>query len=116
LQSEKTANIQLAQNIFHCLKVHRNISSKKSDIQTANRLLKSEIEKMGLFCITGKVGHIHELEIWRHQNREKYKVQLLSTKQSVTVFFMTDFITHGWLSYATGGFSYPGGWAKPEGL
>ena len=116
LQKERSATSQLSKDIFSWLKEYRGVSSKRGDIQTACRLLKSEIEKMGLFCITGKVGHIYELEIWRQQKKKKYKVQLLNKKQSVTVFFMTDFLTRGWISYATGGLSYPGGWAKPEGL
>lgn len=60
----------------------------------------------------GRVSHLQELEIWKTERSQTFQIELLESTQNLKVIFLKNFITHGWMSYATCGFSKVRGWAK----
>lgn len=64
----------------------------------------------------GKTGKFYDLLLWSTEVPEEYPVQLIDTAVRVTVYFMDDFVSLGWLEYVRMGASFPGGWATEEGL
>ncbi len=109
-------NQKLVSHICRWLHDVRGVRIKSRAADTVETRLKQEIEAMGYFCIIGTVGHLRELEIWRKQRTVVKSVTLPETKERVRVFLMSDFLTKGWMAYASMGRFYPGGWAKQEGL
>lgn len=107
---------KLLQKIIAWLKQFRQVNLKTSSKEIIINRLKKEIESMGYFCITGTVSPLQELEIWKTQKKAIYSVALPETTEKVTTFLMSEFLTKGWVAYATIGLHYPGGWAKREGL
>lgn len=64
----------------------------------------------------GKTGRLIDLPIWQVQIDTLYAFQLHKEEMKVSVKMMKDFISLGWLEFATLGRHYPGGWAKKDGL
>jgi len=118
LNSEKQAYFEkkLFRSIAVWMKNTRGVKLKSSSREKIINRLKKEVEALGYFCITGTVAPFQELEIWRTQKKVVYSVKLPEATQKVTTVLMSDFITKGWVSYATMGFHYPGGWAKRDAL
>lgn len=54
--------------------------------------------------------------IWKTTKREDFKVELPCGEQSLTVFFISDFLMLSWIHFATFGRKHAGGWAKDEGI
>lgn len=115
-ESNKQFERKLFQNIISWMKDICGVKLKTSSKEKIVDRLKKEIEHLGFFCITGTVAHLQELEIWQTQKKVTYSVRLPETTEKVTTILMSDFLTKGWVAYATMGFHYPGGWAKKEGI
>lgn len=107
---------KLFQRILAWLKDARGVELQTQSREKIIDRLKKEIERMGYFCITGTVTPFQELEIWTTQRRISVSIRLPETKEKVITILMSDFLTKGWMAYATLGLHYPGGWAKKEGL
>lgn len=72
------------------------------------------------FFTTEKVdytGRLIDLMIWKKQDTRVYDVRLSKHEtQAVTVFLLTDFVTLGWMEYATLGEHHAGGWTTDDAL
>lgn len=64
----------------------------------------------------GKTGRLVDLPIWQTQLDTTYTFELHKEKMQVPVVMMKDFLSLGWLEYATLGRHYPGGWATKDTL
>ncbi|MCR9253623.1 MAG: hypothetical protein NXI20_24620 [bacterium] len=63
------------------------------------------------------VGSLISLMIWKTQESKVYNVELgKGEKQEVTTFFMSDFVSLGWMEYATLGHHHAGGWTEDDGI
>jgi hypothetical protein len=74
------------------------------------------LQSKGLFGISGKIGSLFDMIVWREQKDTTYTFRLNKQELEVKVIFMERFITLGWEEYATLGRHYPGGWATSEAL
>jgi len=92
------------------------VKLKTRSKEQITNLLKTEIERMGYFCITGTVAPLQDLEIWRTQTIAHHSVFLPETRVRVKTFLLSGFLTKGWMAYATMGLYYPGGWACKDAL
>lgn len=63
-----------------------------------------------------KMGPLVDLAIWNKQEDSIYTVDLDGKKFEVKVFRLDDFLTLGWLEYATLGAHNPGGWTDDDGI
>ena len=62
-------------------------------------------------------GRLVDLLIWQTQTDSTFKVRLSKKEQmEVNVVFMEDFLTLGWMEYATLGEHHPGGWTTEDAL
>lgn len=81
--------------------------------------------KEGYHLLMGRTSPLRELLIWTKEEKENYQIKLPSESFSVDVVFAQEFLSYGWLGYATFNKSHTGGWnnvgdtiyrvsAKPE--
>ncbi|MEM7382109.1 MAG: hypothetical protein AAF361_13050, partial [Bacteroidota bacterium] len=105
--------------IPYLMKHYPPIRDKQVSRDSLGYYLSGYIHSKDLFT-TEKVdfqGRLLDLCIWQDQLRKTYDVRLSKNEiQAVPVFFLKDFITLGWMEYATLGRHYPGGWATEEAL
>jgi hypothetical protein len=87
-----------------------------NDFDAAEDEISSEAEKRGFHVLMGRTAPLRELMVWRKQTVEQRQVELPETRQSVTVYFLDDFVSRGWGSYATCERRSAGGWATEKGL
>jgi hypothetical protein len=95
---------------------YRGVRIKTSSLDLITKRIKKEVEDMGYYCLTGTVSPWRELEIWQKQHAVAYTVKLPESTEKVRVFLMKNYLSKGWMAYATMELNYPGGWAKKEGL
>ncbi len=80
------------------------------------KFIKNELKKDGFYSQIGRTKPHMDLMIWRKQSIESYTVDLGDAKIIVPVVMMDDFLTFGWLGFATFNYKYTGGWADEEKL
>ncbi len=61
-------------------------------------------------------GRLIDLVIWKTQTDTIYEIKLDNKKSKIKVFLLKDFISLGWMEYATLGTHHPGGWVGADGL
>ena len=64
----------------------------------------------------GKMGNYYDLLLWAKQTEEIYKISIPDQTVNVKVVFMEDFISNGWIDYATFGEKMAAGWAEKDAL
>jgi hypothetical protein len=74
------------------------------------------VERQGLHALGGVTAPLHELMVWRKQTSHSETVSLPEGSVHVTVTLLDDFVSLGWLAYATCDRHHTGGWATSEGL
>jgi hypothetical protein len=82
--------------------------------QEAEDLVKyigDELKKEGYFSQMGRTKPHMDLLLWKKQDLKHYLISLGDSKVDVPVVMMDDFVTFGWLGYATFNYKYTGGWA-----
>jgi len=78
--------------------------------------LKNELEKKGVYSLWGITRPYAEFMAWSKQTDKIYSIDLGDTNVDVNVILMDDFISFGWLGYATFDELHTGGWATKEKL
>jgi len=76
-------------------------------------LIKTAKER-GYYLLMGQTLPLRELMIWKKEEKEICHVELPSDSFSVNVVFLQEFLSKGWLGYATFNRSYSGGWYKGD--
>ena len=76
-------------------------------------IIKTAKEK-GYYLIMGRTIPLRELKIWKKEEQEVFLVELPSDSFSVNVVFAQEFLSKGWLGYATFNRSSTGGWYKGD--
>ncbi len=93
---------------------------KDIDIQrdSIGYYLSDYVHSQGFFTTkkVGKTGRLVDLPIWQTQLDTIYTFELHKDQMRVPVAMMKDFISLGWIQYATLGRHYPGGWATKDTL
>lgn len=101
------------------MKNYPPIRGKKVTQDSLGYFLRDYIREQGLYT-TNEVtyqGRLIDLMVWKKQTPEVYNVDLgKGEMQQVTVYFMEDFETLGWMEYASLGAHHPGGWTEEEGI
>ncbi|TMU51006.1 hypothetical protein [Flagellimonas algicola] len=101
------------------MKNYPPVRGKKVTRDSLGYFLRDYIRAKGLFT-TDEVtyhGRLIDLVIWKKQTPKVYAVDLGKGEiQELTVYFLEDFATLGWMEYATLGAHHPGGWTEEEGI
>jgi hypothetical protein len=72
--------------------------------------------KKGYHLLLGRTLPLWELMIWKKEEVETYSVEISSGHFPVKVVFLQDFLTYGWLGYATFDKKHTGGWANTDAI
>ncbi len=91
------------------IKINAKYGLKRSDNPSA--AIKNEFRKRGYYLLTGVTSPYKELMVWKSQTETTYSVQLTDVKQDLTVVVLNDFVSLGWLGFASFGMHHTGGWA-----
>lgn len=82
----------------------------RKDIDEASRAAKAHLEKKGLFALTGVTQPYYELMVWKSSIPHAYSVELPERSIQVKVVMLDDWISRGWLNYASCARVSAGGW------
>jgi hypothetical protein len=106
--AEQELALALAKKIRH--------KDAEPDMDALEPLLKGQLEARGYHALFGVTAPLREFMLWKKQTEEIYPIDLPEGREAVHVVMMDDFISLGWLGYATCDFIHSGGWATPEKL
>ena len=107
---------QLADTLYSFFKISKNSSLEQSD-EELNKHYSQYLDSKGVnHTPFDKTGSYYDLLLWKNEKDTIYKIRLPNDTVSVKVCFMTEFISLGWMEYATLGKHYPGGWATSDCL
>ncbi|MEP6731933.1 MAG: hypothetical protein ABJE10_14895 [bacterium] len=70
----------------------------------------------GYHVLFGVTSPLREFMLWKTETDAHYDVRLPESTQAVTVVFMSDFASLGWVGFATCDRHHTGGWTKPDRL
>jgi hypothetical protein len=90
--------------------------SGTNDLDVLESMLKEEFQARGYYFLGGVTAPFRGPYIWRQEEKVEFDVSLPFGQQTVTVYFMTDFILQSWLHFATFGGMATGGWATTDAL
>ena len=79
-------------------------------------ILQRKLEAHGYHALFGVTAPLREFMLWRKQSDETYDIDLPGGREAVHVTMMDDFVSYGWLGYATCDYYHSAGWAKPDRL
>ena len=82
--------------------------------EEVGEFLTAELEKDGIHAIMGTVSPHADLIAWRTQYEKEFEVSLPEGIVEVKVVMMDDFVSFGWIGFATLDRQTVGGWAKEK--
>jgi len=72
------------------------------------------LEELGFHHFLDSRNEIFDFMILKTQYEEEYEVELPVGTELLTVVFLDDFITFGWIGFATADYYHVGGWVMPD--
>ena len=79
-------------------------------------ILSEKFKELGYYSLFGRTPPYFELMIWKTQDEVEFIVELPEGSENVIVVMMDDFISLGWLAFATGDYHHTGGWVTSDKL
>jgi hypothetical protein len=111
-----SADAVLLRRINEVLSEQQSTPASDREFEETDAAVKRLFENNTLHALTGFTAPFHELMIWKENEEVHYPVQLPGGKVDVTVVFLKNFASGGWLRYATCDRIGAGGWADREKL
>jgi hypothetical protein len=103
----------IAATIDSLLTVHAVERGTESDpLET----LLDELRAEGFHVQGGRTRPFEDLFVWRDDQVRDFEVDLGDTTVTVTVHFMAEFVSQGWMGWVTADHAHAGGWAKKDAL
>lgn len=78
--------------------------------------MQEAFEARGYGAIFGRTPPLLEFMVWGNVSQKDYQVALSGGVQPVMVYFLEDFVSRGWVHFATFGQASAGGWTTEKGL
>lgn len=88
----------------------------RTSIDAATDQARLHLERAGLHALTGVTHPYYELMVWKKDSPRSFKVRLPEQDVTVKVVFLDEFLSRGWLSYASCGRYGTGGWTADDTL
>lgn len=107
------AEAVLENRIRRLLTAHGYPQEMDGDFTTA---LQAAVEQRGYHALTGRTLPYLELMVWKEAEDAVFPVELTDGPVDVPVTFIGDFVSRGWVNFATLGKASSGGWARPDRL
>jgi len=79
-------------------------------------VLQKRIEANGLHALFGVTAPLREFMLWRVQDEQRYTVALPEGSEQVQVAMLDQFVSFGWVGWATAERAHTGGWTTSERL
>ncbi|HTD06289.1 hypothetical protein [Undibacterium sp.] len=98
------------------LSMSDSASWDRSSLEATTAEVKRYLEAQGVHTLTGLTRPFYELMLWTKESAESFAVRLPEQEVTVTVIFMDEFASKGWLSYASCDRYSTGGWAESDKL
>lgn len=108
------AEHDLAGSLAKLVKFDRTMKDPAMD--ALEPLLQAQLEARGYHALFGVTAPLREFMLWRKQEDKTYDIDLPDGHEKVQVAMMDDFVSFGWLGFATCDFLHTGGWANSERL
>jgi len=86
------------------------------DMDAIEPLLQKRIEANGLHALFGVTAPLREFMLWRVQDEQRYTVDLPEGIEHVQVAMLDQFVSFGWVGWATAERAHTGGWTTTERL
>ena len=106
----------LKDTLYSFFRISKHPLFKKSNKRINRRYIKYLNSKGVNSTPFGKTGSFYDLLLWKNEKDTIYNISIPNDTVYVKVCFMDNFITLGWMEYATLGKSKPGGWATADCL
>ncbi len=87
----------------------------KTDVDTVEALeeiLAAKINALSWHAKLGKSGHYYAPYIWKKERIEKFDVKMPHSTETITVHFLSEFVTKGWLSFISNDLFKVGAWVE----
>ena len=89
-------------------------TSREPNIDTLETFFIKTAKERGYYLLMGRTKPLLELMIWKKEERITCHIELPTDSFSVNVVFAQDFLSKGWLGYATFDEKHTGGWYKGD--
>lgn len=86
-----------------------------NDTLNVDSCIQNLVSNEGYYALYGNIGRLKSILIWKTQTDSTYTFSIHNELISSPVVFLEDFITKGWIEYATINKS-AGGWAEEDAL
>lgn len=92
------------------------LGQPEMDLGALEQIIGGRFHEAGWHYLGGTTQGYYGPYIWKTTTRTDYDVEIPSGIETVTVFWMDDFLMRSWLDWLSDGEVGAGGWAKDEGL
>jgi hypothetical protein len=112
--SSKQGENWLRKRLCSVLRSHGIKISTSMVFDQIEKRIKLILSDKGYFSLIGTIHPFRSLSIWKRQRSKRHRVELPEISGTVIVNYIDQVIEHGWMSYATFGRFYPGGWVPDD--
>jgi hypothetical protein len=116
LKTGPRAEALLQAKLSHVARKHRVTARHPPCLDSLEAALRDALHARGCSSLFGLVRPFRSLLLWRTESVQNFRVTLPESVQEVRVHLLDDFLTGGWLDFATFGKLRVGGWAKHDAL
>ena len=114
--SVAAAEDSLCESLNRLLLKYGQIDTDAQAMDELEEIIISNVEDLGFGILMDVTRPYRECMIWRSQTEKLYEVNLHDTSSSLKVIFLDDFISFGWIGFASLNKIHTGGWAKNDAV
>ena len=112
----ETAEDSLCKSLNRLLLKHRQIDADVQSMDKLEEIIINTVEELGFGILMDVTRPYRECMIWKSQIKKQYEINLHDTSSSLEVIFLDDFISFGWIGFASLNKIHTGGWAKTDAV
>jgi len=116
VDSVETAEASLCKSLNRLLLKHEQIKADVLLMDKLEEIVIRNVEELGFGILMDVTRPYRECIIWKSQTKKQYEVNFHDTKSSLEVTFLDDFISFGWIGFASLNKIHTGGWATFDGI
>jgi len=116
VSSVASAEDSLRESLNSLLLKYGQIDTDMQPIDEVEKITISYGAELGYGILLDVTLPYRECMIWRSQTEKLYQVNLHDTNSSMKVIFLDDFISFGWIGFASFNKFHAGGWAKSDAV
>lgn len=122
IRNEKEAQSILFNNLIGLINKYHSLQETEIkwpienvyEIGQLEEIIQVISNQLGYFVLMGTTRPYAELIIWEKQTEQNFSINLDEGTVNVSIIFLDNFLSHGWLAFATLNRMKAGGWATKE--